>query len=704
MGAIDRIFRGRRGAFSQRPLAAQVAALFANGEQGLWYDVESFRDAWNNVGPELVTNGDFSAGSAGWIAPTGVSVAGGMATWTGYAALSKSLPITAGGWYVINFEITNTSVVGEGVKAQLGGAGTLSQTAVGRYVALVQAGSANNLLQIYAGGAGAWRGSIDNVSVKEWVGLPSCALFQDAAGTLPAYMPGQGVVDSPVGLILDRRFSLARGTERFADGPVAFVGESSRISAGVYRCYSSAGAYSLVNFQGSLTVGNWYELRFTVDSIAAVGSGIVLEGTSAQSSSLVFLTTGQKTIIIQAAQGYVGVKRAGAVATDFQISNVSIRELKGNHAYQTTTASRPTLSARFNLLTNTNFAGAAVGTPGTPPTGWGGNFNTASITAITPIGNDYAIQISATAQRLFFGQAFPAAANVTYSLSCLVVENSGLPMEQILGFTAMPSGATLQWLLNGVVVNGSTTIPAPGARIELRLINGATAGTPSARVGIGAAVNATGVVSVAQPDVRVTGDSVGNPPYQRVVDANTYDTAGFPLHLRPDGVDDGMSISSIDLSAYDSLFVCIAARKTSDSAAAMLMELSAAAPSNPGSFSIAAPESAAVAEWKVRMRGATASGAVASAVAAPDSAVISATIELNAPRLVMRRNGVQQGFNSSAIGAGNFGAYPLYLFRRAGSSLPFSGKFFGALLRAGATNDGKIAKVEKYLNQKAKVA
>lgn len=109
-----------------------------------------------------------------------------------------------------------------------------------------------------------------------------------------------------------------------------------------------------------------------------------------------------------------------------------------------------------------------------------------------------------------------------------------------------------------------------------------------------------------------------------------------------------------------------------------------------------------MAEWKVRMRGSTASGAVASAVAAPDSAVISATIELNAPRLVMRRNGAQQGFNSSAIGAGNFGVYPLYLFRRAGSSLPFGGKFFGALLRAGAANDGQIAKVEKYLNQKAR--
>ena len=177
-------------------------------------------------------------------------------------------------------------------------------------------------------------------------------MYQDAAGTTPVYMPGQGQVDPPVGLLLDKRLGLTRGPERFSDAAVTFAGESYRVSPGVYRSYSSAGAYNMINLSGDLTVGGWYELQFTIDSVAVVGSGIVLEGVTAQSSTIVFTTVGRKSIIINTAQNYVGLKRSGS-ACDYQISGVSIRALAGNHAYQTTTTSRPTLSARYNQLTNT---------------------------------------------------------------------------------------------------------------------------------------------------------------------------------------------------------------------------------------------------------------------------------------------------------------------------------------------------------------
>lgn len=698
MGAIDRIFRGRRGG-QDRPLAAQIAALFAAGEQGLWYDIESFRDAWNNVGPERLTNASFDDGLTSWTVtqPAGstISAAGGNVTivsdGASYAAITQYNVMEVGKLYIVTIELASASGTGKIVGIDTEVAFTGSKTFVGRAT----------LTQIAIARQAAMAMVISRVSVREWLGLPSCALYQDAGGSLPTYMPGQGQVDPPVGLLLDKRFGIVRGSERFNETAVLFSGESYRVSPGVYRCYSSSGAYNLINLGGSLAVGKWYELTFTVDSVAVAGQGISLEGGDTTQTAFVATTVGVKRCIFRAAAAYIGIKR-NAGAMDYQVSGVSIRELSGNHAYQATTASRPTLSARYNQLNNTNWSGAATGTPGTPPTGWTMNFGTASITAVTAVGADYAIQFTAAGTRSFLSQTFTVAANTTYSIAVDVVENSGtVAAVQIISLTGLPSGATTQFYLNGLAFD-QNSVPPPGSRLELRLFVGATAGTISPRYGIGTAFNVTGVVTISRPDLRFAGDGVNLPPYQRVVDASTYDTAGFPLYLRSDGVDDGMALSSIDLSAYDSLFVCIAARKTSDAAAAMLMELSAAAPSNPGLFSIAAPESAAVAEWKVRMRGSTASGAVASAVAAPDSAVISATIELNAPRLVMRRNGAQQGFNSSAIGAGNFGVYPLYLFRRAGSSLPFGGKFFGALLRAGAANYGQIAKVEKYLNQKAR--
>lgn len=162
-------------------------------------------------------------------------------------------------------------------------------------------------------------------------------MFQDSTGTIPVTAAGQ-----PVGLMLDKRLGLVRGPELFRDAALVFAGESYRVSPGVYRSYSSAGAYNLINFGGALTVGGWYELMFTIDSVAVVGSGIVLEGATAQSATIAFTTVGRKSVIVNAAQTYVGLKRSSA-ACDYQISGVSIRALAGNHAYQTTSAARPVL-------------------------------------------------------------------------------------------------------------------------------------------------------------------------------------------------------------------------------------------------------------------------------------------------------------------------------------------------------------------------
>lgn len=43
-------------------------------------------------------------------------------------------------------------------------------------------------------------------------------MFQDAAGATPVYMPGQGQIDPPVGLLLDKRLGMARGPERLVNG------------------------------------------------------------------------------------------------------------------------------------------------------------------------------------------------------------------------------------------------------------------------------------------------------------------------------------------------------------------------------------------------------------------------------------------------------------------------------------------------------
>lgn len=544
---------------------------------------------------------------------------------------------------------------------------------------------------------GLWRGGEQGV----WYD-PSdlTTLSQDTAGQTPVYMPGQGQADPPVGLLLDKR--RARGGGLFSDGAVAFAGPSTRVSPGVYRIYSAAGEYSSCGLlPAGAVVGRWYELMFSVDSIAVVGAGLALDGASALSNGPSISTVGRKAFIIQAASSSIGVKRSSS-AIDYQISDVSIRELPGNHAYQSTATSRPTLSARYNLLTNTGWSGAAAGSPGVTPTGWALGFGTASITAVTQVGSDNAIQITAANTRLFFSQPFTAAINTTYSISMLVVENTSMSMVQLLGLTGQPSGSTVAYYINGASATASS-VPSPGAWIELRLLNGATAGTPEARFGLGATGPVTGVVAVARPDVRVKGDGVGLPTYQRVVDANTYDTDGFPLYLKFDGVDDSLQTASIDFSGSDKLFICAAARKISDPAAGMLVELSASIGTYAGSFYLSAPETTDGSQ-RFRSRGSLSGNTTVStgSVPAPASFVLTGIADIGGMRKAIRLNGTLKGTSSEDQGVGSFGNYPLYIGRRGGSSIPFNGRIYGLIIRGAATPDPTISRVERHLNAKSR--
>lgn len=165
-------------------------------------------------------------------------------------------------------------------------------------------------------------------------------------------------VDNPAGLVLDALGSV--GDNLFSDAAVLFSGESSRVSSGVYRIYSSAGSYSQAYF-GGITAGKRYIVTFTIDSITTVGSGIQVEG----GGTSVFNTIGIKTEVITASVTTVGIKRLSAC--DYQVSNISVIEVTGIHLTQATTANKGVLrltSGRYNwvfdatdLLTGTFPAG-----------------------------------------------------------------------------------------------------------------------------------------------------------------------------------------------------------------------------------------------------------------------------------------------------------------------------------------------------------
>jgi hypothetical protein len=62
-------------------------------------------------------------------------------------------------------------------------------------------------------------------------------------------------------------------------------------------------------------------------------------------------------------------------------------------------------------------------------------------------------------------------------------------------------------------------------------------------------------------------------------------------------------------------------------------------------------------------------------------------------------NGAQVGSVLSDQGTGNYGNYPLYLFRRGGTTLPFNGNLYALIVAGGSYPLSTIQRVERLLSR-----
>jgi len=464
--------------------------------------------------------------------------------------------------------------------------------------------------------AGLWRNGEQGV----WYDAGDLStMYQDAAGTLPVYAPGQGQVDPPVGLWLDKRPGLVRGAE--LNTGATFAGWTTQAGwsidgNGVASAASVSGGAALLR-NLSLRQNTFYEITVTCTSLTN-GSFFVRCGFDTVSGNI--SSAGAYTFrLLRGSNAFVYVVANSGLTGVF--SEISVRELPGNHAYQTTTTSRPTLSARYNLLTGTE------------------SLATQSVTVVA----------------------------TTYVLK-----------------TAGPGSVTLSGAASGTYTAGSRMVTCTAGALTLTVLG-----------------------SVTQADLRPANDGVGLPPYQRVTDANTYDTTGFPLYLRFDGVDDWLQTASIDFSGTNKTTLAFSARKHADASAGELLGFSATPSLSAGGFGVLAPPSPTP-RVEVSVCGATNGYAHVSSTA-PETGVYVAGLNLSVAgvadgKVVVRKNGaavipLQIG---PGTGTGNFGNYPLHIGRRGGTSLSFNGRLYSLLVRGAITPDAQIAKVERYLNSKAR--
>lgn len=180
-------------------------------------------------------------------------------------------------------------------------------------------------------------------------------------------------------------------------------------------------------------------------------------------------------------------------------------------------------------------------------------------------------------------------------------------------------------------------------------------------------------------------------------------TAGGLWYLDFDGIDDSLATSSIDFTGTDKMTVFAGVTRDTDATAGMLLELSATVASNAGSFYLTAPENTTV-RYASLARGSAAvtagHRADITSGTAPDTAVVTATHDIAGDLSKIRRNGVAGTDGTTDKGTGNFGNYPLYLGRRAGSTIPFNGRLFSLIVRGAATDSSTINSAESWVNAK----
>jgi hypothetical protein len=170
-------------------------------------------------------------------------------------------------------------------------------------------------------------------------------------------------------------------------------------------------------------------------------------------------------------------------------------------------------------------------------------------------------------------------------------------------------------------------------------------------------------------------------------------------YLEFDGSDDFLRTNSIDFTGTDKVSLFAGVRKLL-STTSVLIELSNTV-GNTGTFSIQAPRLGD--SYGVSVRGTTLNAVDFYTYTSPLSNVISAktsTLAVNPNQAInVKINGaaVAGVANSSATSTGNYGNYPLYIGRRGGTSIPFTGHIYSIVGVGRLATDAETTELEKLI-------
>ena len=529
--------------------------------------------------------------------------------------------------------------------------------------------------------------------------FPLATLYQDSAGTTPVTAPNQ-----PVGLMLDKSQGLVLGSELWSDTSVE-IGTGWTQAGNVY---THTTGLDTVRKNIGLVTGKTYQVTFTVTGRTAGGVAPVLggsvQGTTVSNNGTftqTFASGVNALVYFQPDASFVG-----------SVSNISIKLLPGNHATQSTSGSRPTYgivpaTGRRNLLTyseqfdNAAWAKSAVGISANSTTAPDGTLTADTCTPDTT-----------TAAHLLFQSTTVAGSNVQ---SVYVKANGytkislreGQTGAYFASFDLSGSGSVL------FTSSATATITAVGdGWFRIAMVGTLTGTTRLALYVLDPSYTTGSVTSSWTPNgtsgIFIWGAQVENgsavTAYQQVVSDFEVTEANVASlsYIFFDGINRFMITPTIT-PGTDKVQVFAGVRKLSDAALGMVAETSTG--SQNGSFFLAAPRNSGVADCGFTSYGTLSDSANFASTAAPSTNIFTGLGDISAPSVTLRINGVQAATSTSTQGTGNYLAYPMYIGRRAGTTLPFNGQMYGLITRFGANLPAAtIQNTEGWMSTKTGIA
>lgn len=546
-------------------------------------------------------------------------------------------------------------------------------------------------------------------------------MFQDSTGTIP--VTG---VEQPVGLVLEGSKGVELGPELVTNGDFSdgLSGWAVCTVAGSYgEAYNGGAKVGGAVGNGALTrdiglvSGKCYVLEYqVVEKYGPLALALRCDGEAAFSGSLMTLSNridSHKLFFIASGGSQITLVIGGGDTWGL-LDNISVREVLGNHLIQPTDADRPILSARVNMLENTEDLTAD-------------SFSTVNITkGINYIQENSANQYHQMSQgvNLDAPTVFSVEAklkNGTRYLGLGPVNSSSAGSAQLgvfdlengiyLGEATYGTGTSLTgkitalndgWYRCEVSVDKNIDNLTSYRGSTIRLMDGFEQGTT---IGFLYRGDGTSAIYIRNVDLRSADQATGLlPDYQRVGDVDTdptdYDWQNFPWYLAFNGVNTWMYVPNMTPNS-DEVFVAVGVRKKSDAAVSHVYEYTATYYNN-GAFVLLAPYNGSVEGYQWFSRGTAFSPITyTSGYKAPVTDVITTYSNISGDSNNMSINGYIKS-SSANQGSGNYANDNLYIGSRAGSAYFFNGNIYSLILAFKIPSNRVISKVERLVNQKTK--